>query len=87
MNITLKDGRLEKRWAKLVRSQLKSASPLAAGVGSLPSTKQAFAATQAAWRFYNNERVTLRELIEPLRGYVREQAATSSAPFLLVAHD
>jgi hypothetical protein len=87
MNIKLKDGRLEKRWAKLVRSQLKSASPLAAGVGSLPSTKQAFAATQGAWRFYNNERVTLRELIEPLRDYVREQVAASSTPFVLVAHD
>ena len=87
MKIKLKDGRLSKRWLKLVRSQMKSASPLAAGVGSLPSTKQAFSATQAAWRFYNNERVTLRELIEPLRDYVREQVAGSSAPFVLLAHD
>lgn len=87
MKIKLKDGRLEKRWLKLVRAQMKSASPLAAGVGSLPSTAQAFAATQGAWRFYNNERVTLRELIEPLRDYVREQVAASPAPFVLLAHD
>ena len=87
MNIKLKDERLNKRWEKLVRSQMKSASPLAAGVGSLPSASQAFAATQAAWRFYNNERVTLPELIEPLRDYVREQVAASPAPFVLVAHD
>lgn len=87
MKIKLKDGRLGKRWQKLVRSQMKSASPLAAGVGSLPSTTQAFAATQAAWRFYNNERVTLPELIEPLRDYVREQVAALDAPFVLLAHD
>lgn len=87
MNIKLKDERLTTRWQKLVRSQMKSASPLAAGVGSLPSTAQAFAATQAAWRFYNNERVTLPELIEPLRGYVREQLAVSTAPFVLLVHD
>ena len=87
MKIKLKDERLGKRWLKLVRSQMKSASPLAAGVGSLPSTTQAFAATQAAWRFYNNERVTLPELIEPLRDYAREQVGASSAPFVLLAHD
>lgn len=87
MNIKLKDERLRKRWVMLVRSQMKSASPLAAGVGSLPSTKQALSATQAAWRFYNNERVTLPELIAPLRDYVREQVAASPATFVLVAHD
>ena len=87
MKIKLKDERLGKRWQKLVRSQLKSASPLAAGVGSLPSAERAFAATQGAWRFYNNERVTLHELIEPLRDYVREQVAASTSPFVLVAHD
>ena len=87
MNIKLKDERLGKRWRILVRSQMKVASPLAAGVGVLPSPTQAFAATQAAWRFYNNERVTLAELVEPLREYVRERVASSSAPFVLVAHD
>jgi len=87
MDIKLKDERLRKRWLILVRSQMKVASPLAAGVGSLPSTTQAFAATQAAWRFYNNERVSLPELIVPLRDYAREQVALSKAPFVLVAHD
>lgn len=38
-------------------------------------------------RFYNNERVALSELIEPLRDYVREQVGASRAPFVLVAHD
>ncbi|MCE9554486.1 MAG: transposase [Planctomycetes bacterium] len=87
MDIQLKDERLEKRWLILVRSQMKVASPLAAGVGSLPSSTQAFAATQAAWRFYNNDRISLAELVEPLRNYVREQLAASPTPFVLVAHD
>jgi hypothetical protein len=87
MNIKLKDERLEKRWLILVRSQMKVASPLAAGVGSLPSTRRAFAATQAAWRFYNNERILLAELVGPLRDYARERLALSNAAFVLVAHD
>lgn len=87
MNIRLKDERLGKRWLTLVRSQMKSASPLAAGAGGLPSTAKPFAATQAAWRFYNNDRVTLAELIVPLREYARERTAESKTPFVLVAHD
>lgn len=87
MDIKLTDERLRKRWHILVRSQMKVASPLAAGAGGLPSTAKALAATQAAWRFYNNERVTLPELVVPLRDYAREQVAASKAPFVLVAHD
>jgi hypothetical protein len=87
MEIKLKDERLRKRWLILVRSQMKVASPLAAGVGALPSTTRAFAATQAAWRFYHNERVELRELVAPLRDYVREQTSESAMPFVLLAHD
>ncbi len=87
MYIKLKDERLGKRWLVLVRSQTKAASPLAAGVGGLPDTTQAFAATQAAWRFYHNERVELRELVTPLRDYARQQTRLSQASFVLLAHD
>ena len=87
MDIKLKDGRLAKRWLILVRSQMKSAAPLVAGVGALPSLTRPFAATQAAWRFYNNERVELCELVEPLRAYVREQLLASPVAFVLIAHD
>ena len=87
MDIVLKDERLGKRWLILVRSQMKSSSPLAAGVGALPSTARPLAATQAAWRFYNNERVTLAELVVPLRDYARARTAESNSPFVLVALD
>src|SRR5262245_37688496 len=87
MKIKLKDERLAKRWKMLVRSQMKVGSPLAAVAGGLPITRKALAATQAAWRFYNNERITLAELIVPLRDYARERIASSKASFVLVAHD
>jgi hypothetical protein len=85
MKIKLKDERHSKRWKKLVRSQMKAASRLAAGASGLGS--KAFAATQAAWRFYNNDRITLAELIQPLRDYARKQVAISKVAFVLVAHD
>lgn len=87
MEIKLKDERLEKRWLFLIRSQMKVSSALAAGVGGLPNSKAAFAATQAAWRFYNNERIEFHELVAPMREYVRTQVSSMQSPFLIVAHD
>jgi hypothetical protein len=62
-------------------------SSTGAGSASLPSGVSSFAETQAAWRFYNNPRIELRELVEPLREYVRRQLADSRAPFVLLVHD
>ena len=47
----------------------------AAGSSSLPSEVSSFAETMAAWRFYNNARIEMSELIEPLREYARRQLA------------
>jgi Transposase DDE domain len=66
---------------------MHSAPKLAAGVASLPSTRSSFAATQAAWRFHNNDRVTLPALIEPLRAVGRDRLATAQMPFALLVHD
>ena len=49
------EARLQKRYLIMVQSHLRSAPELAAGVASLPSTSAAFAATQATWRFLNNQ--------------------------------
>lgn len=81
------DRRLQLRYHKLVFSHMRSASPLAAGVASMPDKGKAFAATQAAWRFNNNERVTLPSLAEPLRAVGRDRAATATSPFLMLVHD
>ena len=71
----------------LVQSHVHAAPALAAGVASLPSAGSAFAATQAAWRFLNNERVTLPALVEPLRDVGRSRSAVSTAGFVLLVHD
>lgn len=41
----------------------------------------------AAWRFYNNPRIELSELIEPLRAYARRQVSETGAPLVLLVHD
>jgi Transposase DDE domain len=81
------ESRLRLRYLKLVQAHMHSVPKLAAGVASLPSTRSAFAATQAAWRFNNNERVTLAALIEPLRAIGRERLTVCNMPFALLVHD
>jgi hypothetical protein len=59
----------------LVVSQLSSAQHVAAGVHAPPTLADAFATTQAAWRFYGNERVGLPGLCEPLIEHARESVS------------
>lgn len=61
------DRRLQLRYLMLVKAHCRATSSLAAGVGHAANAQAAWAATQAAWRFFNNQRVTLGALIEPLR--------------------
>ena len=81
------EPRLQKRYLIMVQSHMRSAPELAAGVASLPSTRTAFAATQAAWRFLNNDRVPLPALVEPLREAGRSQVETLKSRFALLIHD
>lgn len=71
----------------LLQSHMHAAPELAAGIASLPSAGSAFAATQGAWRFMNNERVTLPALVEPLRAIGRTRTEAAQAKFVLLAHD
>lgn len=71
----------------LVESHLHTAPALAAGVAGLPSTATAFAAVQAAWRFLNNDRVSLPALVEPLREVGRNRVQNTKAAFVLLVHD
>ena len=47
-------------------SHLAPSHRVAAGLKLPPSVNGPFAAAQAAWRFYSNERVSLRQLSGPL---------------------
>ena len=60
---------------------------VAAGVKALPGAGQSFAATQGAWRFFANPRVTLAKLVEPLREVGRQACRESPSPYALLVHD
>jgi DDE family transposase len=81
------DARLQKRYLQLVEAHMNVVQAVAAGVKALPGVSQAFAATQAAWRFFANERVTLPKLIEPLREVGRQACQESAAVYVLAVHD
>jgi hypothetical protein len=81
------DARLQKRYLQLVEGHMNAVQAIASGVKALPRAGSAFAATQAAWRFFANPRVTLTKLIEPLQEVGRQAANDSASPFVLVVHD
>ncbi len=66
---------------------MDSASRTASGPRSLPDFGKSTTASQATWRFFANERVTLEKLIDPLRQLGRDGCAGSASPFVLLAHD
>lgn len=68
-------------------SHLQASQALASGIHALPDVRTAFAATQAAYRFLNNPRVSLRSLARPLIEAGREQAAIACDRYVLVVHD
>jgi hypothetical protein len=81
------DARLQKRYLQLVEAHMNVVQAVAAGVKALPGVGQAFAATQAAWRFFANERVTLSTLIEPLRDAGRQRCQQSASAYVLAVQD
>jgi hypothetical protein len=70
-----------------VYQHLHSADPLAAGPRALPGLASAFASTQAAWRFFANDAVTLPELAAPLHRAAACALAACPTSYGLVVHD
>lgn len=66
---------------------LNSAESVAAGLRALPGTSKAFASTQAAWRFYHNERVSYAQLAAPLMALGRKAFTEDQGRYALIAHD
>jgi hypothetical protein len=81
------DRRLQRRFEILVQEHLHVASGLANGLSALPGAGKAFASTQAAWRFFNNEAVTLEGLIQPLQEAGRLALSAGDADWALIVHD
>ena len=70
-----------------MQQHLSPTQSVAAGLRALPRTNKPFAATQAAWRFFANERVSLPLLAEPIINHAREISFVHSAHYSLVMHD
>src|SRR5262249_50661457 len=78
---------LQARYVMLVEAHQRVASKVAAGLAHLPNTATAFAATQAAWRFFNNDRIALTALAEPLQHAGRQALKNDTQPCALLVHD
>jgi len=81
------DRRLSARYGQLVSSHLQATQALACGIHAIPDTKPSFAATLAAHRFLNNDRVSLPALAQPLLDLARQEIIESCDRFGLTMHD
>jgi hypothetical protein len=81
------EPRLQRRYSHLVVSQLSAAQRLAPGVHAPPTLAKGFATTQAAWRFYGNERVALPELCAALIDHARASVPACCDAWVLVVND
>ena len=66
---------------------MNASEPLSAGGKSLPNKTTSFASTQAAYRFYNNESVTLPVLQEPLTLAAQSGIIAHCTSYALCVHD
>ncbi len=71
----------------MVQEHLSPVQAIAAGLRALHGTAQAFASTQAAWRFYANPRVTPPQLAQPLIEAARGAVEQDNRHYALVVHD
>ena len=81
------EPRLKRRYTDLIVSQLSSAQCLASGVDASPTLAKGFATTQAAWRFYGNDRIKLPGLCMPLIEHARTSVPACCDDWLLVILD
>jgi len=68
----------------IVKGHLQRGTSTAAGIAVPASVDNAFAVTQATWRFLANDRVTFRALVEPLRSFAQDQVVDSDYTLAIV---
>ncbi len=81
------ESRLVRRYHQLVKSHMSINNLLTAGIKSTLEGNEAFNQTQAAWRFFNNERCELTELIKPIKDSALNQSERLCVNYNLIAHD
>jgi len=72
--VELGDERLNRRYWKLVKAHKNHTQANMAGPVPPVCAVSGFAATQATWRFLNNERVTPQELVKPIREFAKNNS-------------
>ena len=78
---------LRNRYHVLVKEHLNAAPKLAQGVKTLSHHETAWANTQAAWRFFDNDNVGFPQLSLPLTQAARQELSANESSYGLVAHD
>ncbi len=82
------DRRLQNRYETLVRSSMRTTKRTATSSNPATTRISSLAATQAAWRFHCNERVTPQALVEPLQAAGRQAlAGLGNDDVALLVHD
>ena len=81
------DPRLENRYQQLVTEHLNSTDTISAGLRAVPNKNTSFASTQAAWRFYKNDNVTLKKLQTPLLTAAHSNIKLHCHQYALCVHD
>lgn len=81
------DPRLNQRYQQLVSEHCHVGDKLAAGVRAMIKPTSAFASTQAAWRFYQNESIHLEHLMSPLLDAAHHGMEHAIDNYALVVHD
>jgi len=81
------DARLIKRYDRIICEHMNVSGAAHAGLKALPDKISSFASTQAAWRFYQNEAVTLQKLQEPLTAAAHKGIETRCDQYGLCLHD
>lgn len=71
----------------LVEGHSAAVQAVASGIHAVPQSTRAFSATQAAWRFFRNSRVTLPILAAPLVEFARTESRLVCQDYLLAVHD
>ena len=80
------EPRLIRRYHQLVRSHMMTSNLLSSGVKNSLKSNMAFSQTQAAWRFFNNERCELMEFVKPMLESAKNQE-DACLDCALIAHD
>lgn len=81
------EQRLRWRYRNLVMSHFQAAQALASGIHAVPGAGSSLAATRAASRFFQNPRISLPDLAQPLLEAARQEAPQACDRYLLVVHD